>query len=117
MKKFKNIELALLTACMLIFSGCSNEWLDEQPLAQLSESSFWTSESDAMLALTGIYRGGNVGTDAYNNELLIMASHTDDSGHEQGAAGQLNSGDQKPGHAQVEQATCPRAHTTMFKAN
>lgn len=117
MKKFKNIELALLTACMLIFSGCSNEWLDEQPLAQLSESSFWTSESDAMLALTGIYRGGNVGTNAYNNELLIMASHTDDSGYKQGAVGVIYSGYLNPGDAQVVQAIWQRAYTTIFKAN
>ncbi len=119
MKKFKNISLttAFFLALMLILPGCSSEWLDEQPLAQLSESSFWSSESDAMLALTGVYRGGNVGSNAYNNELLIMASHTDDSGYKQGAVGVIYSGYLTAGDAQVVQAIWQRAYATIFKAN
>jgi len=117
MKKFKYIELIMLTVCMLVVSGCSDEWLDEQPLAQLSESSFWASESDAMLALTGVYRGGNVGHNTYTNELLIMASHTDDSGYKNGAVGVIYSGYLNPGDGQVVQAIWQRAYATIFKAN
>ena len=119
MKKFKNISLttSFFLALMLILPGCSSEWLDEQPLAQLSESSFWASESDAVLALTGVYRGGNVGNNGYNNELLIMASHTDDSGYKQGAVGVIYSGYLNPGDAQVVQSIWQRAYVTIFKAN
>jgi starch-binding outer membrane protein, SusD/RagB family len=47
------IILAILTTGLL--SGCSKDFLDKQPLDQLSTASFWKSESDALLGLTGVY--------------------------------------------------------------
>lgn len=119
MRKLKDILSQLGLAVMLVvaLTSCSDEWLDEQPLSQLSESSFWTSEKDALLALTGVYRGGNVGSNAYSNELLIMASHTDDSGYKHGNIGVIYSGYLNAGDAQVVQSIWQRAYTTIFKAN
>ncbi|GAA4445996.1 RagB/SusD family nutrient uptake outer membrane protein [Ravibacter arvi] len=119
MRKYKNICLRglLLAGLALVLPGCSETWLDEQPLAQLSETSFWKSEKDAMLALTGIYRGGNVGNNGYNNELLIMAGATDDSGYKHGNVGVIYSGYLNPGDGQVVQSIWQRAYTTIFKVN
>ncbi len=39
---------------MLVLSGCE-KFLDKQPLDQLSTATFWKTESDALLALTGVY--------------------------------------------------------------
>lgn len=119
MKTVKNISFVTVFALVLSIglTGCQKDWLDEQPLAQLSENSFWNSESDAMLALTGVYNGSNVGNNTYNNELLIMASATDDSGYKNGAVGVIYSGYLVPGDAQVVQAIWQRAYRTIFKAN
>lgn len=100
-----------------MFPSCNNEWLDEQPLAQLSEGSFWNSENDAMLALTGIYRGSNPGSNQYTNELLCMASMTDDSGYKFGDIGVIYAGYFTEGDGQVVQAIWDRAYRTIFKAN
>lgn len=106
-----------LLCLLIVLSGCKNEWLDEQPLAQLSEGSFWNSESDAMLALTGIYRGSNPGSNQYTNELLCMASMTDDSGYKFGDIGVIYAGYFTEGDGQVVQAIWDRAYRTIFKAN
>ncbi|MCH5599641.1 RagB/SusD family nutrient uptake outer membrane protein [Niabella ginsengisoli] len=37
-------------------SGC-RKYLDKTPLSALSSETFWTSETNAMIALTGVYRG------------------------------------------------------------
>lgn len=110
------VRIVLLTITVFL-SSCQESWLDEQPLTQLSEASFWTTESDAKLALTGIYNGSNVGNNGYNNELLIMASATDDSGYKLGAVGVIYSGYLVPGDDQVVLAIWQRAYRTIFKAN
>ena len=108
----KNISISMRNSYWVIFillvllSGCKDGWLDEQPLAQLSEGSFWQSESDAMLALTGIYMGSNVGTNQYTNEDLIMSSMTDDSGYKNGAIGVIYSGYFTEGDGQIGRASC-----------
>ena len=93
MKIFKRIRIAkaIILITLMSLSGCQKQWLDEQPLGQLSEGSFWNSESDALLALTGIYNGSSVGLNSYNNEFLILSSHTDDSGYKGGAVGVIYS--------------------------
>lgn len=106
-----------LIIIVILLSGCKQDWLNEQPLAQLSEGSFWQSESDAMLALTGIYRGSNVGTNDYTNEDLIMSSMTDDSGYKNGAVGVIYSGYLTEGDGQLVKAVWDRSYRTIFKAN
>lgn len=51
---FKKITLGLMVGLM----GVSCE-LQREPLTALADNNFWTSQENAMLALTGIYRGKN----------------------------------------------------------
>jgi hypothetical protein len=119
MKTYKKINIAAVLSFMILLgqTGCQQSWLDEQPLVQLSETSFWNNENDAMLALTGIYNGSNVGNNGYNNELLIMASATDDSSYKFGSVGNIYSGYLRAADTQVVQAIWQRAYRTIFKAN
>ncbi len=56
----KSIKIfKIITILILGFTVISCEdWLDEQPLDQLSLETFWSSEDDATLALVGVYKFG-----------------------------------------------------------
>lgn len=60
----RSVIIAILSTCLL--SGCNKDFLDKQPLDQLSTASFWKTESDALLGLTGVYylEGEETGTAA-----------------------------------------------------
>ena len=47
----------ILLAICIVFtvSNCSNEYLETPSLTQIAEGNFWQSESDAFLALNGVY--------------------------------------------------------------
>ena len=61
MKTYKSdislIRIAILLSILSLglLTGCEKDFLDKQPLDQLSTASFWKTESDANLALTGVY--------------------------------------------------------------
>ncbi len=56
MKPINNIILIfILFLAVAGLPGCNDEWLTENPRDELSSSSFWKNENDALLALTGIY--------------------------------------------------------------
>ena len=118
MKTYKKLRLIGVLSILILMgqTGCQ-DWLDEQPLVQLSEGSFWNSESDGLLALTGIYNGSNVGINAYTNELLILSSATDDSSYKFGAVGNIYSGYLRAADTQVVLAIWQRAYRTIFKVN
>ncbi|WP_315823846.1 RagB/SusD family nutrient uptake outer membrane protein [Paraflavitalea speifideaquila] len=48
--------IGALSVCLLLLSSCRKE-LDKTPLSQFANETFWTSETNALLALTGVYRG------------------------------------------------------------
>lgn len=52
----KTIIYLLLFPFILLFSSCSKE-LELSPLTSLNDLTIWNSQSNAMLALTGCYRG------------------------------------------------------------
>lgn len=59
MKKNFDIRIFLsLITISLVLSSCDDNFLDRHPTDQLSEVTFWQSEEDAMLALTGVYNEG-----------------------------------------------------------
>ena len=77
MKSKMKIIYLILVILLIDLSGCKKDWLDEQPLTQISQSSFWKTESDALLALTGLYRVGILSMNVTWN--LYMLSATDDT--------------------------------------
>lgn len=54
MKKF--LKYCMLLALPAVFASCSEDFLDRVPGDSLSPSTFWKTEADANLALTGCYR-------------------------------------------------------------
>lgn len=55
MKRIKYFIFTLLAAST-IFVSCD---LDRNPLDKFAENDFWTSEDNAELALTGVYKGNH----------------------------------------------------------
>ena len=51
----KTILLIALSFLGISISSCEDDFLDKQPTSQLSSDSFWQTEADAELALTGVY--------------------------------------------------------------
>ena len=57
--------------------SCGNNFLDVTPSDKLSDATFWTSESDAVLALNGCYNGWETGTN------IVFLDAASDNGYEQ----------------------------------
>ncbi|TDE18278.1 RagB/SusD family nutrient uptake outer membrane protein [Dyadobacter psychrotolerans] len=53
----KKLTLYPILVTLLFLSACRDE-LDKNPLSSYVNENFWTSESNTLLALTGVYRGG-----------------------------------------------------------
>lgn len=52
----RRISIFIVFAFALIFcAGCEEDFLQKESLTQLSESSFWSTESDAQLGINGVY--------------------------------------------------------------
>lgn len=120
MKTFNRIRVvsAFLLISIVSLSGCQKELLDQQPLTDLSEGAFWSSEGDAMLALTGIYNASSVGSGNNNgNELLILSSMTDDSDYKNSKVGLIYSGYVVSSDSQVTGSIWTRGYRTIFKVN
>lgn len=67
-KEIKNYLKWGIVSLIIIFNSSCVE-LDKNPLDQLSTGSFWKNESDANLALVGVYR--STGTDFWSSENAI----------------------------------------------
>ncbi|GGA89470.1 RagB/SusD family nutrient uptake outer membrane protein [Puia dinghuensis] len=59
-----HIKYLPVVACLIALSACSKNYLDKNPLDQIPASSFWKTQSDADLALAGIYNFLVIGNDA-----------------------------------------------------
>ncbi|WP_268125432.1 RagB/SusD family nutrient uptake outer membrane protein [Roseivirga pacifica] len=58
MKRVNNIKVLLLSgALMLSTVGCSDSFLDQEPLNEKTESNFYKTKEDAALAINGVYDG------------------------------------------------------------
>lgn len=51
----KKIYTVLIIVVMMLFVGCSKDFLDRESLTGLSDETFWTTEADAEMALAGCY--------------------------------------------------------------
>src|SRR6185312_8078200 len=58
MKKTINYKYNIIAlVIMVLFAGSCRKELDKSSLTDFSSVTFWTSETNATLALTGVYRG------------------------------------------------------------
>ncbi len=57
MKTLYSIKRWLALSGVLLLAGACQKELDKFPLDEFSTEQFWTTEKDAMLALTAVYRG------------------------------------------------------------
>ena len=62
---------SVVVALALVLAGCDDGLLDLQPESELTSATFWTTENDAMLALTGVYAAR-----AFINETAILEVET-----------------------------------------
>ncbi|MEG3656761.1 RagB/SusD family nutrient uptake outer membrane protein [Arenibacter palladensis] len=54
--KINRIFIIIVTAfCMLVSLSCDKDFLDKNPLDQISNETFWNSDEDVQMALTGVY--------------------------------------------------------------
>ena len=71
---YKSKNLLLVSLIILVAASCRKE-LELSPLDQFDSATFWTSEGNAMLALTGVYRG-NISVTAANANPTDWWSYT-----------------------------------------
>lgn len=82
MKNSRKYILIHLCSVTLLLASCNKDLLNVNPTAQLSTSVFWKTESDADLALTGLYNYLYAGSGGFaTSQYTVMAwdNYTDDS--------------------------------------
>lgn len=107
--------LFLVGFSLSILGGCTD--LDQEPLSTLSQASFWNSESDAQLALVGIYNASHIGSNVYTPNLLCLTSATNDGVYKVASVGVTQSGYYSPSDDMLVGTVWQRAYTTIFRAN
>jgi len=119
-QKIYYLKAVIITAVILIgfLTGCE-DFLDRQPLDQLSTETFWKTESDAMLALTGVYfiegqnsTGAKQNYDLWNQDahLRLFEATTDNGFEKDNGVTDFNNGDLTPAYGPVRDlwTTCYR---------
>ena len=121
MKSIKIVISLFLVILLMGLTECQKDWLDEQPLSSLSDASFWKSESDALLALTGIYPktvGKWLASELYGDEMEYILSSTDDACVKEGSPGTPELGQfQYPSDGNVIGPYYRAAYKGIFRAN
>ncbi len=78
---YTNKIWSLITLTFLfMFCGCDDSVLDKEPLDELSTTTFWTSESDALMGLTAVYsktKGTEESQNFYGISMLYLDAATD----------------------------------------
>lgn len=106
-----------LFVIIIIQAGCTEDLLDQKPIGQLSEDTFWESSDDTFAALTGIYEASNIGDNSYSNLDLILSSSTDDSGYKNGDTGLVFSGYFNSSDDEVVPQVWEKAYEAIYRAN
>lgn len=107
----KHIRLvASLTLTLLVISSCDDDFLNRQPLDQLSTATFWKTEGDAMLALSGIYHledtnlsGAKQQYSFWNQDthLRVLEATTDNGFEKDDNVTDFNNGDMAPSNTVI----------------
>ena len=73
---------------LALFAVSCDDYLDKNPLDQISSQTFWNSQADAEMALTGIYARLTASTYIYRNgsNMSIMGGDSNQSSASLGAA-------------------------------
>lgn len=112
----------------LITIACNDSFLDKQPLDQLSTSTFWNTESDANLALTGVYfiegyetsnANGAKQTYSFWNQdthMRVFEATTDNGFEKDDNVTDFNNGDMNPSNTVVE-ALWENAYKKIARCN
>jgi len=104
------VALIFAVLSIVLLSGCEKDLLDKQPLDQLSTGTFWKTENDAMLALTGVYylegtesQGAKQGYSFWNQDtyLRIFEATTDNGFEKDNGVTDFNNGDMAPSYGPV----------------
>jgi starch-binding outer membrane protein, SusD/RagB family len=105
-------RFALLSSFLLLgfITGCEKDFLDKQPLDQLSTATFWKTESDALLGLTGVYfiegqnaSGAKQNYDLWNQDtyLRLFEATTDNGFEKDNNVTDFNNGNLTPSYGPV----------------
>lgn len=113
MKKINYLFLIIITFELL---SCNSDWLTENPLDELSEGSFWKSEDDALLALTGVYNYSpeNSGLNLQGAKWVNIQS--DDVTFKVGTGFRIGDFKQSA-EAQVVRGTWQRSYRVIYRCN
>jgi starch-binding outer membrane protein, SusD/RagB family len=88
-KYIKNFKLkgSLFGTLALLFISCE-DFLDKNPLDQISSPTFWKTQADADMALAGVYSRLNVSTYIFETQamLSVMAGDANEAGQSLGAS-------------------------------
>jgi hypothetical protein len=115
MKSIKKLISLLLGILLMVLTGCKKDWLDEQPLTQLSTGSFWKTESDALMALTGIYP---VSISRINMSTEYILWSTDDARYKTGGEGSAYAGQwEKPEDTYLILGWWTSAYQSIYRVN
>ncbi len=82
-KIFKIESRVLLFILVAILMACNEDFMDKFPYDSISEGTFWKTEDDALMALTGVYNHYGSGTedDFFNWRYIFLADQKTDNGY------------------------------------
>ncbi|MCK4816353.1 RagB/SusD family nutrient uptake outer membrane protein, partial [bacterium] len=109
---YLRVAIIFAVLSIVLLSGCEKDLLEKQPLDRLSTSTFWKTENDAMLALTGVYylegtesQGAKQRYSFWNQDtyLRIFEATTDNGFEKDNGVTDFNNGDMAPTYNPVRQ--------------
>jgi hypothetical protein len=86
---------AIIYSLSLVFilsglTACEEDWLTENPLNEFSEALFWRNESDATLALNGLYESSF--WTVHDNDMRAYSNMTDEGRDKSGGTNDYHNG-------------------------
>jgi hypothetical protein len=92
----KNYKLFICFAVALILSACEGNFLEKNPLDQVSSQTFWNDESDAYLGLMGVYSRLQLNYYGYNRYILDFITDNGFQKDNEGSAADISQGNIYP---------------------
>lgn len=83
--KIKNQDIGWILSMFLLFTGCTEDFLDEQLKGEFSSETFYQNDKQALQALTGVYQAISFST--FNNALWVFGDVASDDATKGGNPG------------------------------